>query len=241
MPDYRDELFATYERHSGSIDPADDAKIEWFRAYANSNYIPLLATLDRASANVLEVGCNKGYLLKVLSDFGFQHVAGVDVSMAEVARARTIVPTAVLEAVDAVDYIDAHRGEFDVILMKAVLEHVEKGNVIPFIRSVSEGLREGGLLIVDVPNMDWLFAPHERYMDFTHEVGFTRESLRQVLEVVFGEVDIHPVELTLVSGRALYKRTLARKVLDTLLSWADGEGVQGPIWSRGLIAAVRRP
>ena len=61
-------------------------------------------------------------------------------------------------------------------------------------------LRAGGAVLIDVPNMDWLFAGHERYMDFTHELGFTQESLSQLLGGVFSEVVVRPVDNDLSHG-----------------------------------------
>lgn len=36
-------------------------------------------------------------------------------------------------------------------------------------------------------------AQHERYMDLTHEVGFTKESLGEILRLYFDNVTIYPV------------------------------------------------
>jgi len=41
--------------------------------------------------------------------------------------------------------------------------------------------------------MDWIMAQHERYMDLTHEIGFTRESFGELLRLYFNEVSIFPV------------------------------------------------
>ncbi len=44
--------------------------------------------------------------------------------------------------------------------------------------------------MIDVPNMDWIWASHVRYMDFTHECGFTEESLIEVLKPQFQNIQI---------------------------------------------------
>ena len=54
-----------------------------------------------------------------------------------------------------------------------------KDRVLPLLEKISSSLKPDGMAIIDVPNMDWILGQHERYMDFTHEVGFTRESLAQ--------------------------------------------------------------
>ena len=79
--DYRSRLFSTYQAtHVSHLDADDQAKLEWFSKYAASNYLPLLDGLDKNSVEVLEVACNKGYLLKALSSHGFRNLYGVDLS-----------------------------------------------------------------------------------------------------------------------------------------------------------------
>jgi 2-polyprenyl-3-methyl-5-hydroxy-6-metoxy-1,4-benzoquinol methylase len=189
---------------------------------------------------VLEIGCNKGYCLRVLQELGYQHLYGVDLAERELEQARSMVPRAQFACEDAQTYLTRNSQSFDVILMKAVLEHVRKEEVIPLLRALADGLRPGGVALIDVPNMDWLFAPHERFMDFTHEVGFTQESLRQVVQVAFNNVDVYPLETAIPGPRGKAKRLIGRAVLHTLLRWADAEGGSGPIWQRGLLAVAHK-
>lgn len=233
--DYRRQLLARYDLHVARLDPDDRAKLEWFATYARANYLPHLGRLDTTSSRVLEIGCSKGYLLKVLSDLGFQHVYGVDASPGDVAIARRMVPSADIECADAATYLSRGRA-YNAILLKAVLEHIPKGEVLPLLNTIAESLSPNGLLIVDVPNMDWLFAGHERYMDFTHEVGFTRESLLQTISTVLPEAEVFPVDTPLLGRRGRLQRRIARRIIGTLLRWADAEGAQNPIWSRNLVA-----
>jgi 2-polyprenyl-3-methyl-5-hydroxy-6-metoxy-1,4-benzoquinol methylase len=241
MSDYRHELFSSYDRHTGSLDMSHERKIAWFAKYLRTNYLPHLGEVDKATAQVLEVGCNKGYLLKSLEMAGFARLTGIDLSEAELVVAGQIVPLAQLELGDAIGYLEHRPASFDVIIAKAVVEHMPKSDVIPFFRVLSAGLLPGGLALVDVPNMDWLFASHERYMDFTHEVGFTQESLLQTFATVFEDARVLPIEASFVEGRARLKRRLGRYILDSLLSWADSDGGQTPIWARSLLAIGKAP
>ena len=67
------------------------------------------------------------------------------------------------------------------------MEHIEKNRILEFLELVNNSLIEGGIALIEVPNMDWIWASHERYMDFTHEVGFTKESLRQIMRNFFDD------------------------------------------------------
>lgn len=238
--DYRDELFAAYDLHAARLDPDHEAKLEWFRAYAGANYLPHLQRLDPDSSSVLEIGCNKGYLLKILTELGYRRLHGIDASPGDIAVAQQLVPDADIQCVDAAAYLSERKGSYDAIVLKAVLEHVPKGDVLPLLNCITESLAPAGLLIVDVPNMDWLFSGHERYMDFTHEVGFTRESLLQTISTVLPMVEVFPVDTMLQGRRGRLQRGFARRIIGTLLSWADAEGAQNPIWSRNLIAVGRK-
>jgi SAM-dependent methyltransferase len=165
---------------------------------------------------------------------------GIDLSPEDLDVAKRLAPEANIECVNALEYLPRHAGTFDVIVLKAVLEHMPKPDVLPLLNAIERALRPGGTVIVDVPNMDWLFAGHERYMDFTHETGFTRESLRQTMSAMFPSLDIFPAETSFMRGRPAIKRRIARAVLGTLLLWADPEGAQNPIWARSLIAVGRK-
>ena len=131
------------------------------------------------------------------------------------------------------------------VIAKAILEHVPKDGVLDFLQAIATAVRPGGVAIVDVPNMDWLFAGHERYMDFTHEVGFTQELLQQTVGAVFREVVVVPVDGT-ISYQRLFAGTVASRVhfrlqrirvraartaVGTLIRWADPDGDQARSFS----------
>jgi 2-polyprenyl-3-methyl-5-hydroxy-6-metoxy-1,4-benzoquinol methylase len=242
--DYRRRLFSTYNAtHIAYLDADDEAKLEWFSKYAASNYLPLLAEMDKTRVDVLEVACNKGYLLKALSTHGFRNLYGVDLSPDDVAKARAIVPEAAISYADANAYLDEQAGRFDIIILKAMLEHVPKQETLPLLEKIRAALKTGGLVIIDVPNMDWLFASHERYMDFTHETGFTRDSLAQLMRNVFDSVRI--VKSTPVIERGLKTRigSLLRPAvisLASILLRIIGEGASEVWWhSRSIIGTGR--
>lgn len=242
--DYRSRLFKTYSAtHISHLDADDQTKLEWFSQYAAGNYMPLLKGLDKNRAQVLEVACNKGYLLKALSSHGFKNLHGVDLSPDDVAQARVLSPEADITQGDAAAYLCEHAGRFDVVILKAMLEHVRKEETFSLLEKIKTALTPQGLVIIDVPNMDWLFASHERYMDFTHEAGFTKESLAQVMRNIFDDVQV--IKSTPVTERGLKTKVGAflRPVLIGIIGVAlkiVGEGAADVWWhSRGIIATGR--
>jgi SAM-dependent methyltransferase len=244
MPDepnnYRAELFASYGRRTAELDENDESKLDWFGSYVRTNYLPHLRQLEPGSAEVLEIGCNKGYLLAALQAAGFRCLHGIDLSPDDLKVARKLVPDVEFQDADGFDYLAVRPERYDLIIVKAVLEHIPKDRVLPFLSLAAAALRPRGMLMIDVPNMDWLFASHERYMDFTHEVGFTKESLRQVLGAVLPRVEVVPVDAVVNGGLRSIRRRIARRLLGFLLRWADPEGGANPVWARSLIGIGRR-
>jgi SAM-dependent methyltransferase len=240
---YREELFQSYaSTHSDFVNAGEELRLKWFEAYAQANYFRLVDPLDRSATRILEIGCGRGYLLAYLSQLDFENLAGIDLSSDDIEAARNLVPQADLQVEDAADYLKTRGQKFDVIIFKAVLEHIPKDEIFPFLSSVKSGLNPGGTVIIDVPNMDWIFAHHERYMDFTHEVGFTRESLGQVLRNRFDEVEVHKGAFIQAgeSRKARLFRPLAIALLNNLFVIL-GEGVSEIWWDcRSIIAVARK-
>jgi 2-polyprenyl-3-methyl-5-hydroxy-6-metoxy-1,4-benzoquinol methylase len=237
MNNYRDKLFNSYHAHTSLLDEDHYKKIKWFSWYYKVNYqVHIPNNKPHSEINVLEIGCNKGYLLRVLSDSGFQSLTGIDLSPGDLDVAKIICPTATLSCVDAFDFLRDNKKSYSLIIIKAVLEHVPKSQILQFISAMSDALEPGGRLIIDVPNMDWLFAAHERYMDFTHEVGFTRESLAQVMREYFDSVSIHPIETSMIDGKwRLLLKYFSRILVSLLLRGVQSDWPGKVSWCRALV------
>lgn len=242
--DYRSKLFSSYSAtHVSHLDADDESKLAFFREYARVNYLQHLGNLDGNSAEILEIACNKGYLLAALHSFEFKKLFGVDLSPVDVEKAKQIVPSAQISNADAFDYLDENVEKFDVIILKAVLEHIQKDRVLSLLDRIKSSLKPAGLVIIDVPNMDWLLAQHERYMDFTHEVGFTRESLAQVMRQVFSSVHVEKGKPVMGPGFKSRLELQLRAVLVRSLNLVFrliGEGASDTWWdSRSIIGVAK--
>lgn len=240
--EYRKLLFDNYSSsHVNQLDSSFGEKIAWFKEYVENNYLQYFSDKEINSNRILDIGCNRGYLLKVFSDFGYKHLYGIDLSSEDVIEAQKINPNAHLECVDAFEFLAANRDSFDVIIIKAVLEHVSKEKTQELLLAIQKSLKANGVVIVDVPNMDWLFASHERYMDFTHEAGFTKESIGQLMRPVFNSLEIATIDhYRPVSMLGRLKKTIGRFLLGKLFEWADPQGAENPIWCRSIVGVGRK-
>lgn len=188
----RNEIFDNYMDIRGTnIDSNSEQEQERFRHIVLSNYSKYIPQ----NSKILEIGCYKGYTLNEMKKFtNDESIFGIELapSAVDFAKKYTQIPNIFNE--DAFVFLPKYKNHFDVIIMKAVLEHIEKKKVHELLHQVNGSLKNGGIALISVPNMAWIMAGHERYMDFTHEVGFTIESLYDVSKLNFDEVDVKAME-----------------------------------------------
>ncbi|WP_447972466.1 class I SAM-dependent methyltransferase [Nitrospira sp. Kam-Ns4a] len=131
-------------------------------------------------APILDVGCGGGHFLKFLELKGYRRAEGLELSPQQAAEARKHVALPVHVA-EAEAFLAQRAGHYAAITLNDVLEHIPKPRTVAFLRTLKQGLRPGGVLVVNVPNAAGLTTAYVRYNDFTHELVFTELSLRQVL------------------------------------------------------------
>ncbi len=112
------------------------------------------------------------------------------------------------------EYLHTKEGVYDYIIGKDILEHIEKDKLDEFLNIIHKSLKSGDRIILQVPSMDWIMAQHERDMDLTHEVGFTRESLGELLRLYFDNVSILPVNYDFPSS---IKSKIAFKIIKPMI------------------------
>jgi 2-polyprenyl-3-methyl-5-hydroxy-6-metoxy-1,4-benzoquinol methylase len=140
-----------------------------------SNYLPQ----DRNS-RVLDIGCGKGFFLYYLIQQGYINILGIDADLSSIEHTKEFV-TKQCQQIDAEDYLSDKNDYFDLVVMNEVLEHIPKEQIIPLLKMIHNSLREKGIIICYVPNMENPFTSYTRYHDFTHTIGFTQNSLKMVL------------------------------------------------------------
>lgn len=193
-------------------------------------------------AAVLDLGCGDGALLAVARALGRRRLAGVDRSPQQARAARDrgldirqgeLLPTLQTLAAESLDCVVA----FD------VLEHLQRPELLPLLDQARRVLRPGGRLIAHVPNGESPFVGMVRYGDLTHELAFTRRSLRQLaLAAGFSAVECYE-DRPLVRGVASAARyALWRGVRAGLRLYlaAEGQTDSQVILSQNLLAVLRR-
>ncbi|WP_420263994.1 class I SAM-dependent methyltransferase [Candidatus Magnetominusculus dajiuhuensis] len=98
---------------------------------------------------ILDIGCGRGLFLNVMKDAGWE-VAGVEFDEATASNAASYYGIEVISGEPHTWKFDP--ASFDVITLNHVLEHI--ANPKELIQSCHRLLKDGGLLVVAVPNLD---------------------------------------------------------------------------------------
>lgn len=153
------------------------------------------------SAAILEIGPGMGELLHYLTvESGLLNVEAIDLS-AEVAAYCSQRYCHTLQVDDPIQFLKNRVAHYDLITLLHVLEHVEKAQAIAFLCAIRNALKPQGRVIIEVPNMgNPLVGLTGRYADFTHEIGFTGNSLAQLLRLAdFETVRVRPFRIPVSS------------------------------------------
>lgn len=211
------------------------------RAFYRRNYQDLMS--DLPDGPVLDVGCGLGDFLMFCEQDLKREAIGIDLDEENVAVCRAAGLQGVQSA--AADFL-AQETSYAAIVLNDVIEHLPKPEIVPLFTLMYDRLKPGGRVIVKTPNMsNPLTAGRNRYIDFTHGLGFTEESLHQVLEQA-GFVDIHPAPVDIYVTRNPIAN-FGGRVLSRLIYawWRFVYKVQGvprvAILTKGLIGCGKRP
>ncbi|MGQ0537437.1 MAG: class I SAM-dependent methyltransferase [Gemmatimonadaceae bacterium] len=213
-------IYESYERsgYGGYANPI--ASSETWAQYATNHtrYLPA-----ERSATILDVGCGAGHFLSWLRASGYVSARGVDLS--ENAVRYCVQQGLAAEHVqDVREYLDACPQTFDLVTMNDVIEHFIYDDVVDILRLCRGSLRPAGHLLVKTINMANRGGLYLRYADFTHRVGFTETSLRQVLLAAgFQTVSVEPYRVPSggirrsvwrIAGRVLHQFRRAKLFVD---------------------------
>ncbi|MGO9317701.1 MAG: class I SAM-dependent methyltransferase [Terracidiphilus sp.] len=152
---------------------------EFYSTYTIPAYMAKVLPHD-TSRKILDIGCGFGQTMVALRMLGYENVSGVDISNESIEHCGTLrLNVAKVCNIDV--YMECHRGEYDLIIMSHVLEHIEKSLIIPYISSVKSMLTKDGKFLIMVPNAQSNTDCYWAYEDFTHWTLFTTGSLYFVL------------------------------------------------------------
>jgi SAM-dependent methyltransferase len=132
---------------------------------------------------ILDLGCGIGETLTGLHAAGYANLTGIDAAEVQLASARKLLPGDIsLYQADALEFLRAHKEQYDLIIAYDLIEHFTKDEAIELCDAVFSSLRPGGTFVVKVPNSGCILGMFGRDIDFTHLAGYTDLSLFQLLD-----------------------------------------------------------
>lgn len=136
----------------------------------------LVESIDLPNGRLLEIGCSSGAMVPFLTRFCREYT-GVDPSeRIELARAQYPSHTFIRSYFPS----DAVQGPFDVAVSQFNLEHIEKAG--EFIAALAAAVREGGVLLLQVPDAGYFIRTHQpNFVAHEHVHYFRREQLELLL------------------------------------------------------------
>lgn len=160
---------------------------------------------------ILEAGCGTGGNLKMLAEFGELEAFEFDDEARAVARRMTGLPVAPGRLPDGIDHIE---GQFEVIALLDVLEHIEDDAAA--LRALAAKLKPGGFLVLTVPALQFLWSEH----DSLHH--HHRRYSRGQLELVLGEGGFTVQKISYFNS-LLFPLALAQRMVSRLLGRQMGD------------------
>lgn len=165
------------------------AEWRWEHAFA--------ARLFSRPGKVLEIGCGTGNFLSRISTDYLQQAVGLELNTE--AQFQAVARGLDVHARTIEDFVAGHRNEFDTVCSFHVLEHVT--DVASFLESACHAIKQGGRLILAVPNNNPYVYKHDRLHALNlppHHMGlWDRSSLSAItrmfpLSVV--DIQVAPLE-----------------------------------------------
>lgn len=192
--DFKKKLYDSYvSQHTGprkgipSVDLFRRKGAGWDKSFAH--YLPTPRT-----SRIADLGCGDGALLWWIQSRGYTNTVGIDISQEQIDLAASLGVKNTLCA-DVFAFLAGNKYSFDALIMRDMLEHLTKAEIFTVLKLISEALRPGGRLIVQVPNGASPFVGAIRYGDITHELAFTPSSLSQLFRnFPFTDLEFHAVE-----------------------------------------------
>ena len=186
---------STHFRGSGKLTREN---LEMQIRYFHENYLQHLPK-DRES-RIVDLGSGLGHFLHFLQSEGFTNIQGVDVAAECAAHCRAQGLSVAEDEITV--YLRRLADPVDVFVLNDVLEHQTKDQMWELLGLVQKRLRPGGTLLVKVPNLAQpILGSDSRYLDITHETGFTEHSLDQALQLSgFSPVEVFAPNIYVFKG-----------------------------------------
>ncbi len=241
MGDWKNKLYESYVSTKQTATAVDEQAGLSLSGYPQLEHVIREHVPADRSIRMADLGCGHGALVFCLKALGYKNVEGVDVSSEQVALAHRLGAEEVRQG-DLIEFMRTRSMTYDVLFLMDVLEHLSKQEVLDLLDLVRAALKDGGRAIIHVPNAEGIFGMRVRYGDFTHELCFTPQSIKQVLLACkFQDIAVYE-DKPLVHGTMSLIRSALWRVLtlrERLLLLAE-TGATGHVLSQNMLVVAKK-
>lgn len=135
--------------------------------------------LPKSRTNALDLGCGDGSTLKLLESLGFDRIIGVDkINLKNKIKSSKIN----FFRSDIINFLkNVNKDKYDLITIFDVLEHIKPKYIEEILKSCFNSLKDGGYLIIQIPNGCSIFNGVYFYGDPTHIFTYNEYSMNNLL------------------------------------------------------------
>lgn len=138
-----------------------ESKLWWYRILHDQVITILKKKFDSKNISILDAACGTGGLMEVLTEAGFNHISGFDVSdyAASLARKKTGKEINVLNLKEADLVYDLH--SFDVIICNDALYFIGEDQLPLVLKQLWSLLKKDGVFMINLPAFQCFKGMHD--------------------------------------------------------------------------------
>jgi len=194
------------------VDMADDwyefVSVQHFWIKARFNAVkrnPIINNLS--NVKLFEIGCGNGLIIRQFESLPGVTVDGCDLNM--FALNQIEYTNGRLFCLNIFEKPEALINQYDGILLMDIIEHIPDDN--EFLKVSTEYLKNGGLVIINVPALNFLYSKYDRL------VGHKRRYTKKMIDDLFAQNQIEKVSIEYWGGSLLIV-VLVRKIIIPFIS-----------------------
>ncbi len=164
-----------------------------FYKFYKNNYLKRLP--EDKNVNILVISCGPGYFVNLLVQHGYLNVLGIDSDPEKVEYA--LKNKLNCKTVRAFEFLHGKLEEYDVIFCEQEVNHLEKFEIIEFLKLCRNSLKKNGRLFIHALNgANPITGAEALAQNFNHYNTFTEYAMRQLLvHSGFQRVSVFPLNL----------------------------------------------
>jgi len=168
------------------------------------------------NVELVDIGCGNGSVVWWLQQKGYSKTIGIDISQEQIEAGKKLEVNNLIPS-DIIKYLQNKNDKFDIIIARDVIEHFKKNETVELLNLCYQSLKNGGKILLQVPNGESPFFGRIRYGDFTHEIAFSQSSLQQLLKMSgFNKVECYSAEVIAVNIQS-FLRLVVWKVFESII------------------------